>query len=615
MKNVETILKFDHENKAPTFEQLEILNLDLDKHSIVAINALAGTGKTTTLLDKVKLHPEKTFRYVALNDSIVKEFEKLAKENGLKNVVSSTIHAYAKRNSESFVSRREIKSLSTEFTMDFLGKKDSYHAFLVNSMFNEYCGQELNYQDFSSYVLSSNFQFFSGNDVSQKKKLTILNDMRKLIDGFYNKTIPFVTHNMYLKHFIDTQELIKEDVLLVDESQDLNNILANFVKTQIKLGLKNLIAVGDTNQSIYGFIKSINILKDLKEEYNATVKTLTRSFRFETNSSMERFANRFLALRGESIVGAAIHKDNISRNVAYIARTNMQVLSKAIELIKCGETYHLLGGTNNIDVDMVMDIWNLAIGNTQMIQSEIVKEFQTKNALKEWAMEKNLVEFISACNFVDQMFKWNKDIYIEEIMEDSGIKNMKIPFPKKMLSLIKAYDKKKSAIILSTFHKSKGLGIDKVVIMGTEKKEKEMPNIPYGTKIVTNSNNIDSQGKKLPIIEQFHVTNKGEIGYLLNLDDQKESLFDEYNLMYVAVTRAKKEMVINDKRLVSSANFIAGLYNEVVNQRTVMVINEYGFEIECYEINVTIQAGEVEKFFMPINEANTFIKYVKSRQN
>lgn len=604
-------LKFDYMNYAPTSEQMDIYSIDLDKHSIFAIRALAGTGKTTTLLDFAKLHPKKKFVYVALNVDVVNAVRKEAKKLNITNIEFYTIHAYANQATKEYSKGREKKEITIDFIKDYLNLSNHRDAFVIKTVLSKYCSQTLDFSAFSSMILSENIAIIDQFELNNEEKIQFINYIKILLDDFENGNINFVPHSVYLKYFIDNQKLINADCLMVDESQDLNDAMFSFVESQIKLGLENVIAVGDQNQSVYGFLRSRDIMKKLVDEYGAIVKTLTRSFRFHPNSKMEEYANRFLLMRGEQIYGAAIHKDSICRNEAFIARTNMQVLTKALELIKDGVSFHLMGGTKSIDEDLIMDLWNLMLKNGKAIKSGIIREYSNISEFKEWATEKNLVEFISGCNFVNQIFQWQQDTSVVTAMKMYGIYDKKIPFPKKILITINAFNKRKSSVILSTFHKSKGLGIDRVTILPNKKDgQKNFMGIPYGVKIIKNP----ILSKKTPIEENFFQDIQGNFGYLLMTDDQKESLFDEYNLMYVACTRAKKEMYVEDVRMVASANFIAALYVVVAEKELTQIKIGDGRLVDCYKVEVNVLAGKTERYFISKENALEFLYYIKERR-
>lgn len=611
MKNKKAV-KIDHVVKPATVEQVDIYNTDFNLVWILVIRALAGTGKTTTLIELARLNPSVQYLYIALNASIVADVKKAIKKAGITNLKASTIHSLAYEASALYRNGRDVEKLTIEYVQEYLNIRDSFTAYSIVSMMEKYCNQAGSFHDFSDLIMS---QADDGNPASSFKiKKASLNGVQSLLEGFENGSIDFITHSLYLKHFIDNQSLISEDCLMVDESQDLNSAMFSFVESQIELGVHNVIAVGDQNQSIYGFIGSKDIMQILQDKYGAVVKTLTRSFRFAAKTNMESFANNFLSIRGENIYGAALHSDAIIRNRAYLGRTNMQILGKCIELIKNGESFSLLGGIKSIDFASILDVWYLSNAKKNpeqfnKIQSEIVKSFESKEELKKWAVENDFHEYIGACSAVDKMYFWMNDIRLHEIMEECGFIRSGLPFPKQIFNLVDRMSKKSSYTIVSTFHKSKGLGVDRVEIMRYEDfSGEERPVIPYG--LLHDKKKVD--GEKIKLIDNKYSTLSGQTGFLLKLDPMQTMLFDEYNLMYVAVTRAKKEMIVKDRRLVASANCIAKLYEAYSNNITVIVQKDTE-QIECFPVFVEINSQLNFQYFIPRDVGLEFLRSVQQR--
>lgn len=601
-----------------TIEQLDIYNTDFSLVTILVIKALAGTGKTTALIQLARQYPDKTFLYVALNNSIVAEVGLSLKKAGITNVVFKTIHAYAHSVTEDFRKNRKIKKVTVEFVKKYLDLhvNDDFQAFSIIKMLGVYCSQSLPLLDFETNLLSKTVIDESYKKMNTSLKVSTLDGMKKILIGFEDGSIDFMTHDAYLKNFIDNQKLIEEDFLMVDEGQDLNDAMYSFVETQIELGVPNIVAVGDQNQSVYGFIGSKDVMGLLHKKYGAVIKTLTKSFRFAAKSDMEMFANQFLSLRGDVIYGAAVHEDDVIRNRAFLGRTNMQILSKCIDLIKNKESFSLLGGIRSIDFETINDVWYLSglknfPDNVDKIKSEMVKSFKTKNELKSWAVEHEFSEYVGACNAVDKMFAWKQDEDLQEVLEESGVNQMRMSFPKKISALINAYSKKSSETLISTFHKSKGLGVDYVEIMKQDSYKSEVkPVLPYG---LLQEKNPEFRGNKdIELIDNLFTSKDGQIGYLLKSDPKQTMLFDEYNLMYVAVTRAKKRMSVYDQRLVVSANFISNLFKSFSNDNLVTV-QLSSRSLECHPVLCSVNSDLSVKFFVPKTVASDFLANVQQR--
>ncbi|MGL5188125.1 MAG: hypothetical protein ACRC7S_00545, partial [Cetobacterium sp.] len=78
-------------NNTLTDEQLEILQNA--KSGIISIDSLAGTGKTSTLIEWCKLHPNDKILYLVFGKAMSDEAKKMFKS--CKNVEVKTTHALA----------------------------------------------------------------------------------------------------------------------------------------------------------------------------------------------------------------------------------------------------------------------------------------------------------------------------------------------------------------------------------------------------------------------------------------------------------------------------------------------------------------------------------------
>lgn len=104
-----------------TDEQKRIVDLSksMDKNEILAIQACAGSGKTSTLEEIALENPKQRFLYLAFNKSIVTEVG----EKFPKNVEAKTIHSlafnYAKMRLGSFAPQSKISIFDLEKLIEF----------------------------------------------------------------------------------------------------------------------------------------------------------------------------------------------------------------------------------------------------------------------------------------------------------------------------------------------------------------------------------------------------------------------------------------------------------------------------------------------------------------
>jgi hypothetical protein len=304
-----------------------------------------------------------------------------------------------------------------------------------------------------------------------------------------------MTHDGYLKYFtlkgVDLTENF--DILLIDEAQDLNPCLKAFIRNQSDL---RIYLCGDGSQQIYRYRGADNALGNFIEEENATTFSLTHSFRF--NNSIAMYANSFLEQLGVSDRLTGINngiRESILRNptqlkddylCAYLNRTVLKTIEVAIENVNRRTFW--VGGIQNYPFTDVFDVLHLLNGERGKIKNKnILRDYKSFNEYKDAAKDTKDLDMYRILKLVHK--------YENELFE--------------------IYDKLRSnstnyiedaEIILSTCHRAKGLEFHQVVL-----------------------------GDDFPSYNEL--SKRREI----------ESIRDELNLMYVAITRSKFYCLTNEK--------------------------------------------------------------------
>lgn len=120
-KSKSTHAKAPPARRVLTDEQKRIVDLSksMNKNEILAIQACAGSGKTSTLEEIALANPKQRFLYLAFNKSIATE----AGEKFPKNVEAKTIHSlafnYAKMRLGSFAPQSKISIFDLEKLIEF----------------------------------------------------------------------------------------------------------------------------------------------------------------------------------------------------------------------------------------------------------------------------------------------------------------------------------------------------------------------------------------------------------------------------------------------------------------------------------------------------------------
>jgi len=224
------------------------------KNDILAIKSVAGSGKTTTLLELSKIHKEKRILYIAFNKSLILEIKDKIRDKGIKNLFPVTFDALVrdifinKNNLESEIDIIDLKPQTLPNIIDWFVKKPYRIKNYYISHFRKFCNQT---------------KFDKINDFCKKT----LGGEKKLLETMWkkvlsNKLITFdsirklVEINHLCKDYIDN----KYDMIFIDESQDFDNTMLKIILEDTTIPK---IFVGDPKQAIYEWKGSINAFEKL----------------------------------------------------------------------------------------------------------------------------------------------------------------------------------------------------------------------------------------------------------------------------------------------------------------------------------------------------------------
>ena len=221
-------------------------------NDIVAIKSVAGSGKTTTLLNLAKIHSKKKILYIAFNKSLITEIKGKIKTQQIKNLIPKTFDALlyklyiSLKNKEPDITNLRPQTIGT-FIPWLNGKpyriKDSYCKNFIN-----FCNGS-NINDIKQYNITK---------FGVKKPL--LEELWEKV--LQNKLITFESIrkqayiNRWFKQYIDDNY----DMIMIDETQDFDMIMLKMLLNDTTIPK---IFVGDPKQSIYQFRGCINAFKYL----------------------------------------------------------------------------------------------------------------------------------------------------------------------------------------------------------------------------------------------------------------------------------------------------------------------------------------------------------------
>lgn len=470
-----------------TDEQKKIIDLIQNNIQKLKINAFAGTGKTTTLLEITKANPNKKTLYLAFNKSIANE----AKQKFSSNTDVYTTHALAYKYTV-------IPNNYTVGNIKAVELMDKYN---------------IQYKE-AVYILNI-LEFFCNSDYLSWDEIEADPYYTKYASDLFIEMIKNnmqITHSFYIKqfHLLLEKKLItvpSYDMILLDEAQDTNDVTLAIFNA---LPAKQKIIVGDKHQQIYSFRGSVNAL----EKFKGKEFYLTNSFRF--NQGIAERANRTLFLfKNEKNRIKGLNTNKTIKTKAYISRTNSKLIEIIGLLIKEKKFFKTIRNPYEI-FGLTLNLYNLEQNKPLDKQYEYLQYFKKKYSdsqniltfIKDEATEADDIELISAINIITKykgaLFNFYK-IAKEYFYSDKNVN-----------------------IFLTTAHTSKGLEFDEVELCD------DFPGVKPIAKWLKKNNYHKRQDKNYLQIFKKHYKNNNSI---------KNNIIDEINLYYVALTRAKINVI------------------------------------------------------------------------
>lgn len=441
----------------------------------IRINAVAGSGKTATLLAYAKTRPAgKRILYVAFNRSVRLEAQQRFAEMGLPEVAVETAHSLAYRyvvpahryevhpSGYTPYSLAELLGLRHDGTLQLqLGDEPhglymiAHHVWQLSVMFchaKEAKVQDLDY--LSTLQEEEQVKFAT-------RHLASIQWWARQFLAKMNQGQCKVTHDFYLKKFQLQKPVLPYDYILLDEAQDSSPAVLDIFLRQPAVK----VMVGDAHQQIYSWRYAVNAM----EQADFPLYKLSTSFRF--GASVAKLAQAVLQRKGEQVVIHGAGKSVGWGQRAVLARTNAGLLVKAIEYASSfeGKVYfegHLQSYTYAADGASLYDILNLDQGKTEQIRDPLLRSMQSIKDLKEYI---DKTGDVSLSMMLDLVEKYGSKLP----MLIKQIKNMHV----------EKEERASAHIIFSTVHRAKGMEYDVVELaddfVADEEADGEEVNLLY----------------------------------------------------------------------------------------------------------------------------------------
>jgi F-box protein, helicase, 18 len=480
------------------------LNLTAEQKAIIAstgnirINAVAGSGKTTTIIQyAASRRQDSKILYLAFNRSVKQEAVRKFSEQGLRNVQVETAHSLAfrhiVRNSRYKVHQGAYKTYEIAEMLGLKGTGEKHGEYILANHISKFVAyfcnssaekvQDLKYLD---VVSDEKAKAFVSNFYQ-----SIENGTRILLAKMYNAEIEII-HDFYLKLFQLSKPQLPFHYILFDEAQDASPVMLDiFLKQEA-----TKVIVGDTHQQIYSWRHAVNSLA--KADF--TNYNLSTSFRF--NKEIANLAVEILSWKKylQDVQPVTINgkgQPTKTKSKATIARTNLGLLLRAITFITEHSDVNYLYFEGNINSytyadegASLYDVLNLYNNKQHLVRDKLIGAMTNLQELEDYI---DKTEDVQLGMMVEIVNEYGNEI--PDLLQSLKSKH------------VADEEKSKAEMIFSTVHRAKGMEYDAVQLVEDFVTEDKIERITSAEK--------ESEE--------------------INIDKWNE----EINLLYVAVTRTK----------------------------------------------------------------------------
>jgi len=447
----------------------------------LVVEALAGTGKTTTLEKTAQLLDGNVI-FLAFNAAIAKELK-----NRLPNAEVRTYHSAALGLLTANVGRVQVdEDRDYKVLKNYLRYED---RFLISPIRKLVGMVKNNLTDDSDMTLDDLAQYYNV-DVGYSRK-SVYDAVRYLLNYAKNNVRSITFDDMiWLPNVLDFRGSTY-DWVLVDELQDTNKAQIGIVERLVS-DQSRIIGVGDTHQSIYAFRGAdSDAIDNFVNNWNADRLPLSITYR-NPKKVVELVRNKFdyIPLECPDWADDGIVEmlpfprlvTMVRPNDMVLCRTNADLVAPAFQLIRQGYKVIIRGrdiGKSLMTLVAKMEsntIPELIKKLAEYKDAEVYKLIYADKVMQAQSLEDRVETIIALCDGVNTIYDLKNRI--ETIFSDDN-----------------------APIVFSSIHKAKGLEADRIFILRPDLLPHPMAKKPW-------------------------------------------EKVQESNLEYVAYTRAKKELYI-----------------------------------------------------------------------
>ncbi|XP_063179807.1 F-box DNA helicase 1 isoform X2 [Chroicocephalus ridibundus] len=493
-----------------THEQQRILNHKIEHGQIVKIMAFAGTGKTSTLVKYAEKFADLNFLYVTFNKAVAER----GKSVFPRNVTCKTFHSLAFGSVGKHYKEKGKLNFSkmSVYSISFLIQNRQGQSLFVRgktvsqTLENFFASSDDEICEEHAPIWFKNTHGERKLASQEEKRINveeakeIWHNMKKL-DGDVEKKYK-ITCDGYLKLWqLSKPQLLGYDAIFVDEAQDCTPAIVDIVLSQ-KCGI---ILVGDPHQQIYTFRGAVNTLYSVPHTH---VYYLTQSFRFGPEIAYvgATILDVCKKIRNKTLVGGNQKGDvrgSMEGKITVLSRSNFNVFEDAVKLTGRERLIkiHVIGGLARFGLSRIYDIWKLSQPADERKKANLVIN---DSFIKRWEETQGFFGLKEYAERIDDKDLEVKIAIVEKYKE-------RIPELVQKIESSHVSQEAMADYLIGTVHQAKGLEFDTVLIA--------------------------DDFVKVPCLSGDY---QRRTNFSIGMYPE-----DEWNLLYVAVTRAKKCLLMS----------------------------------------------------------------------
>lgn len=454
----------------PSKYQQDIFDFIQHGNGNSVINALAGSGKTSTIVNAVKLIPSTcNALFIAFNKEIVKELEK--KLAGVKNVQVKTLHSLGllmiRRNLGTNIEIDEYK-YRTFIKKNIKQLSSADFDKMTTKLMQQYTDNVIQLCDLGRYNLAQCEKDLL--QVSARHDIPIIDDecnavLNVMKWGRENTTSIDFTDMVWLPYELTLNPIgLQYDYIFIDECQDLNAAQRELFLRCFRRGTR-FIAVGDKKQAIYSFAGAdAESFAKLQNLPNTTTLPLPISYRCP--KKVVNLANQFvdtMECREGAPDGEIVHNvsiKDIHDGDMVLCRTKMPLIKLYMRYLRMGVKSYVRGQDIGLNLLRMVDKTEQIVLNVSLQKDGVFARlyddlFEERNRL----MIKRGMDLEDATLSNQIMNKYDSIKALEILAED-------LTSARDLHDRIEnVFAESADGVCLSTIHKAKGLEANNVYIL------------------------------------------------------------------------------------------------------------------------------------------------------